>query len=58
MKKLYVINSHNRHGQYLIFTSKVKAINWLDHAVEKPDYKEIIELTQTSNEYYNLFTNV
>lgn len=54
---LYVINTQNRHKQYLIFTSKEQAIIWAKKATNWSNIEiitNIKKLTKTCD-HYNLF---
>jgi hypothetical protein len=59
MKKLYQVNTGNRHGQILIFTTKAKAILWLSKVLRQ-DFlasaiNDIIEIDTTWQGFYNIF---
>jgi len=59
MKKLYQVNTGNRHGQILIFTTKAKAILWLSKVMQK-DFlasaiNNITEIEATWQGFYNIF---
>jgi hypothetical protein len=58
-KKLYQVNTGNRHGQILIFTTKAKAILWLSKVLRQ-DFlasaiNDIIEIDTTWQGFYNIF---
>lgn len=58
MKQLYYIDTENRHGQILVFTSKKQAINWCKRATRWSAEKieqEIHTTTKTYDNYYNIF---
>ena len=58
--ELYALNTENRFGQYLIFTSKKDLLEWAHIATRQTD-DEILANTQKltkSNHYYNLFAEV
>ena len=55
MRKLYQINTNNRHGQVLIFTSKKQAKTWLEKATTNPNQHIIEELTPEWQGFYSVF---
>jgi hypothetical protein len=59
MKKLYQVNTGNRHGQILIFTTKAKAILWLSKVLRQ-DFlasaiNDIKEIDTSWQGFYNIF---
>ena len=58
MKQLYYIDTENRHGQFLVFTSKRQAKKWCKKATTWNDEKierEIFTTPQTWQGFYNIF---
>ena len=55
---LYAYETGNRHGQYLIFTSKAAALAWARAATRLTDPEILANLRKitASGNYYNLFT--
>lgn len=57
---LYAYKTDNRHGQYLIFTSRAALLTWARAATRLTDSEilaDTIKLSKSGN-YYNLFTGV
>lgn len=58
MKQLYYIDTENRHGQILLFTSKKQAKEWCKKATTWNDEKIEQEIHTTTKEwqgFYNIF---
>ena len=55
---LYAYDTENRHGQYLIFTSKAAALAWGRAATRLTDPEILSKLRKLTRggSYYNLFT--
>ena len=55
---LYAFDTENKHGQYLIFTSKAAALAWGRAAtrLSDPEILAHIRKLTKSGAYYNLFT--
>ena len=57
---LYAYKTGNRHGQYMIFTSRAALLKWARAATRLSDPEilaDVRKLTK-SGEYFNLFTEV